>query len=172
MLVLRLSLERTWKAVVVMCACLFLAACTKPVSIRKPFEVSRAGEVVSAQFTVRRSGGYSFSLMFVKAPVFEDIKKQQIIWGGPYKDGIGIDMNIRIIRDGVLMLNQNVRTVGTSWGQGFYWGSRHINASARVVHTLGLPPGDYVVEMRTLRETPEFRDIETFAEFSYDDPKV
>ncbi|UFH49385.1 DUF5625 family protein [Pseudomonas sp. KNUC1026] len=172
MTVLKFYLKRVWKAVLVVGTCLLLQACTEPVTIAKPFEVSRAGQEVSAQFTVGRSGNYSFSLVFVKDNVFEKIKEQQLIWGDSYRDGVGIDINIRVVRDGVLMLNQNVRTAGTFWHQGFRWEGRRFETSLRAVRILNLTPGDYVVEMRTIVDTPAFKGIQTFAEFSYYNPKV
>ncbi|UFH49386.1 DUF5625 family protein [Pseudomonas sp. KNUC1026] len=172
MIVFKFSLRRVWKTVLVVGACLLLQACAEPVSIIKPFEAYRAGQEVSAQFTVRRSGNYSFSLMLVKDNVLEKIKEQQIIWGDSYRDGVGIDMNIRIVRNGFLMLDQNVRTAGTFWHKGFWWEGRHFETSLRAVRILNLPPGDYVVEMRTLHDTAEFKAIEIFAYFSYHNPKV
>jgi hypothetical protein len=61
--------------------CVLLAACSVPISIVKPLDVSRANQFVSVQFEINKTGDYRFALLFAKKDVLVEIYEQIEIWG-------------------------------------------------------------------------------------------
>lgn len=151
--------------------CSFLSACSEPVVIRQPLDVSKASQTATAQFTVKSTGTYRFALMFVTGSTFDVLERQFAIFGEVNEEGVPIDMHLRVLRDGVAVLDQDVRTVGTYWGQVFIRDERRLNTAVRLIRTLELSPGNYTIEARTLSDVDSFIGIESYVEFSYFNPK-
>ncbi|WP_146230393.1 DUF5625 family protein [Pseudomonas soli] len=148
-----------------------LTACSEPLVIREPLDVSKANQTATAQFTVKKTGDYLFALMFVTGSTFDELEQQFAIFGDANEEGVPIDMHVRVLRDGVAILDQDVRAVGTYWGQAFIRDERRLNTAVRLIRILELSPGNYTVEARTLRDVDSFRHIESYIEFSYYKPK-
>ncbi|MDH1630276.1 DUF5625 family protein [Pseudomonas mosselii] len=148
-----------------------LSACSEPVVIRQPLDVSKASQIATAQFTVKNTGNYLFALMFVTGSTFDVREQQFAIFGDTNEEGVPIDMHLRVLRDGVAVLDQDVRTVGTYWGQVFIRDERRLNTAVRLIRILELSPGTYTIEARTLSDVDSFKGIESYVEFSYYNPK-
>ncbi|MFT0865541.1 DUF5625 family protein [Pseudomonas sp. CAM1A] len=148
-----------------------LSACSEPVVIRQPLDVSKANQTATAQFTVKNTGTYRFALMFVTGSTFDVLEQQFAIFGDIHEEGVPIDMRLRVLRDGVSILDQDVRTVGTYWGEVFIRDERRLNTAVRLIRILELSPGSYTIEARTTSDVESFRGIESYVEFSYYNPK-
>jgi len=109
--------------------------------------------------------------MFVTGSTFDVLERQFAIFGEVNEEGVPIDMHLRVLRDGVAVLDQDVRTVGTYWGQVFIRDERRLNTAVRLIRTLELSPGNYTIEARTLSDVDSFIGIESYVEFSYFNPK-
>ncbi|WDG52355.1 DUF5625 family protein [Pseudomonas chlororaphis] len=151
--------------------CLLLTACSAPVSIVKPLDVSRAEQSASAEFVVRKTGDYRFALLFTKKDSLPEILKQIEVWGNYGVDGVAIPIHLRVLKDGQVFFEKSLITVGVQWGQTFDYEGRRLNTAVRLIKTLELSPGSYSVEVSTLGDLEAFRGIEGFVEFSYYDPK-
>lgn len=152
-------------------ACLSLAACSKHVVIWKPIDASRKDQIAGAQFSVKHTGDYRFAFMFLKAETLDDIRLQRKIWGDVDNEGVPIHVNIRIHRNKILVHNQNIRSVATAWGMTYLHEERMLNTAVRLIRIIELVPGDYTVEIRTLDDAEQFKDIETYISFMRYNPK-
>ncbi|AZD09353.1 hypothetical protein C4K26_3958 [Pseudomonas chlororaphis] len=151
--------------------CFLLAACSAPVSIVKPLDISRADQSASAEFVVKKTGDYRFALLFSKKDSLPEILKQIEVWGDYNVDGVAIPVHLRVLKDGQVFFDKSLITTGIQWGQGFDYEGRRMNTAVRLIKTLELSPGKYSVEVSTLDDLQAFRGIEGFVEFSYYDPK-
>jgi len=120
---------------------------------------------------VSKTGDYRFALLFTKKDSLTEILKQVEVWGGHNVDGVAIPIHLRVLKDGQVFFDKNLKTVGVQWGQGFDYEGRRLNTAVRLIKTLELSPGSYSVEISTLDNLEAFRGIEGFVEFSYYNPK-
>lgn len=157
--------------VVIVVACALLAACSAPITIVKPLNVSRANQSASAQFVVKKSGDYRFALLFVKRHGLAEILKQIDVWGDPNNEGVAIPLNLRVVKNGKIFFDEGLVTTGVQWGQGFDYEGRRLNTAVRLIKTLELLPGSYSVEVSALEGVEAFQQVESFVEFSYYNPK-
>ncbi|MDI3273763.1 DUF5625 family protein [Pseudomonas sp. MDT1-16] len=148
-----------------------LAACSAPVSIVKPLDVSQANQSASTQFMVRKSGDYRIALLFAKGHGLTEINKQIEVWGDLDNEGVAIPIHLRILKDGQVYFDEVLVTAGVQWGQGIDYEGRYVNAAVRLIKILELVPGSYFVEVNTLDKLDAFRSIEGFVSFSYYNPK-
>lgn len=109
--------------------------------------------------------------MFLKAETLNDIRLQRKIWGDVDNEGVPIHVNIRIHRNKILVHNQNIRSVATAWGMTYLHEERMLNTAVRLIRIIELVPGDYTVEIRTLDDAEQFKDIETYISFMRYNPK-
>ncbi|EJL07201.1 hypothetical protein Pchl3084_3836 [Pseudomonas chlororaphis subsp. aureofaciens 30-84] len=151
--------------------CFLLAACSAPVSIVKPLDISRANQFASAQFVVNKAGDYRFALLFAKGHGLAEINKQIEIWGDLDHEGVAIPIHLRVLKDEQVFFDEELVTTGVQWGQGIDYEGRNINVAVRLIEILELAPGSYSVEVSTLEELEAFRGIEGFVKFSYYNPK-
>lgn len=163
-----ISVLRNW---VVGGVFVLLAACTTPITIVKPLDVSRANQSASAEFVVRKTGDYRFALLFVKRQGLEEILKQIDVWGDPNNEGVAIPIHLRVVKNGTIFFDEKLVTTKIQWGQGFDYEGRRLNTAVRLIKTLELLPGSYSVEISTFEEVEAFQEIESFVEFSYYNPK-
>lgn len=99
--------------------CILLAACSAPISIVKPLDISRANQSVTAQFVVRKSGEYRFSLLFTKGNDLAEINKQIQVWADFNHEGVAVPIHLRVLKDGEVVFDEQLVTTGTQWGQEF-----------------------------------------------------
>ena len=156
---------------VIVLACLSLAACTKHVMIFKPIDVSRKDQVATAQFSVKSTGGYMFALNFKRAGTLEKNRQLDKIWGDIHNDGVPIHLRLRLYRDNVLVHSQSIESVGTRWFMSYEYEGRTLNAAVRLIRTMVLKPGDYHVEVQTLENSKRLEGLETHVSFSYYNPQ-
>ncbi|WP_338805939.1 DUF5625 family protein [Pseudomonas chlororaphis] len=151
--------------------CFLLAACSAPVWVVKPIDISQAEQRVTADFVVSKSADYRFALLFVQGSTLAEMNSREEIWGTSHKEGVAIPVHLRVLKDGTPVFDGNIVTTGINWGQTFDYQGRRINTAVRLIKTLELSPGKYSVEVGTLGEVQEFRSIESYVEFSYYNPK-
>ncbi|WP_456024367.1 DUF5625 family protein [Pseudomonas protegens] len=151
--------------------CFLLAACSAPVSIVKPLDISRANQSVTAQFVVTTSGDYRFALLFAKENDLAGIYRQIEIWGDTDHEGVLIPIHLRVLKDGQVFFDEELVTAGVQWGQGIEYEGRYVNAAVRLIKLLKLASGSYTVEVSALDDREAFRGIEGFVQFTYYNPK-
>lgn len=163
-----ISVLRNW---VIGGMCVLLVACSAPISIVKPLDVSRANQSASAQFVVNKSGDYRFALLFAKENGLAEINKQIEIWGDLNHEGVAIPIHLRVLKDEQVYFDEELVTTGVQWGQGIEYEGRYVNAAIRLIEILELVPGSYTVEVSTLEDREAFRGIEGFVKVTYYSPK-
>lgn len=151
--------------------CISLVACSKHISIRKPLDVSKANQSVSAQFTVKKTGNYRFSFLFIRDNTEGADEKQEKILGNLYEEGVAINIKLRISKNDVIFLDETITAIGTGWGQTILVEQQTVSTAVRLIKILELPPGDYTSEITTLEDKPSFRETESILEISYFNPK-
>jgi len=165
------SMKSTLHKVIMVVACTLLSACSAPITIVKPLDVSRANQSASAQFVVKKTGDYRFALLFVKRQGLEEILKQIDIWGDPNNEGVAIPIHLRVVKGGAIFFDERLVTTNVDWGLGFDYEGRRLNTAVRLIRMLELPPGSYSVEVSTFEEVEAFQEIEGLVEFTYYNPK-
>ena len=148
-----------------------LTACSDPVIIRMPLDISRANQIATAKFTVKRTGTYRVALLFKRESSLAGIEKQEKIWGNIDDEGIATEVGLQVQRDSKLIFDRTIRAVGTGWGQSFEYKGERLNTAVRLIKIIELQPGDYTIEARTLNDIQAFRDISSWIEFTYYNPK-
>jgi len=151
--------------------CFLLAACSAPVSIVKPLDISRADQSATAQFVVRKSGEYRFALLFTQGSDLAEIDKRTQIWGDFNHEGVAVPVHLRVLKDGEEVFDEQLVTTGTQWGQTFDYEGQVLTTAVRLIKTLELSPGNYSIAVSTLDDLESFRNIESFVEVCYYKPK-
>ncbi|MBI6895491.1 hypothetical protein JET64_01580 [Pseudomonas putida] len=149
----------------------YLTACSQPVLIVTPINLSHANQSASASFTAGEAGDYLFALLFVKKEEYADIMKQITIWGDSNNEGTPIPVHLQILKDGKVFIENDFITTGVQWGRGFYHEGRRLNTAVRLVDIITLPPGNYTTKITTLVDTEAFSGIEGYFEVGYYKPK-
>lgn len=162
---------KAWRRLIFVFVSFWLAACSAPVSIVKPIDVSQVNQIATAGFVVKKIADYRFSLLFVKRDTLAEINNQIEVWGDSHHQGVAIPLHLRVVRDGVTFFDESLITTGVNWGQTFDYQGQTITTAVRLIKTLELVPGTYSVEVNTFKEVQDFRNIESFVEFSYYNPK-
>ncbi len=165
------SMIEVWRKFLIFFSCIWLAACSAPVWVVKPIDISQAEQRVTADFVVSKSADYRFALLFVQGNTLAEMNSLEKIWGTSHKEGVAIPVHLRVLKDGTPVFDGNIVTTGINWGQTFDYQGRRINTAVRLIKTLELSPGKYSVEVGTLGEVQAFRSIESYVEFSYYNPK-
>lgn len=164
-----------------------LTACAEKLWIIKPFDVSKSNQVAMANFFIKESGTYQLSILFVwKDSRAEREEQVKIIGTGgvPIQtvesdpevikriQGIPIPLHVRLIKDGESLLDEGMETSGANYYQSFNYGGRSKSVAGRVIRNITLEPGNYFLEVRTVKEVKEFSGTETFFDFTYYSPKI
>ncbi|WP_123573124.1 DUF5625 family protein [Pseudomonas chlororaphis] len=160
-----------WRKFLIFFSCIWLAACSAPVWVVKPIDISQAEQRVTADFVVSKSADYRFALLFIQGNTLAEIISREEIWGTSHKEGVAIPVHLRVLKDGTPVFDEDIATTGIYWGQTFDYQGQRINTTVRLIKTLELSPGRYSVEVGTLGEVQAFRSIESYVEFSYYNPK-
>ncbi|UCR87603.1 DUF5625 family protein [Pseudomonas chlororaphis] len=160
-----------WRKFLFFFSCIWLAACSAPVWVVKPIDISRAEQRVTADFVVSKLADYRFALLFVQGNTLDEIISREEILGTSHKEGVAIPLHLRVLKDGTPVFDGNIVTTRIYWGQTFDYQGQRINTAVRLIKTLELSPGKYSVEVGTLGEVQAFRSIESYVEFSYYNPK-
>ncbi|MCY1493572.1 hypothetical protein D9M68_274100 [compost metagenome] len=166
---------------------LLLAACTDRLWLIKPFDVSKSNQVVMANFLIKEKGTYQLSLSFVwKESRREREEQTKIIGNGGvptlvYESdpevlksikGVPIPLHVRLVKDGELLVDELFETSGKNYGQSFDYGGQSKSAAGRVIKNITLEPGNYFVEVRTVKDVAAFSDTETYFDLTYYNPKI
>lgn len=155
----------------IFCACLFMASCSPPLSIKKPINVSKANQSVTTQFTVEKSGTYKFAFLFVRAKTLAAMESQIAIWGDIDNAGVPIKLKLRVLRDDIPIFNEYIQTTGTNGGYTFLHENQRLNTAMRTIRILELPLGNYTAELTTLDNVEPFEDTLSYIEVGYHNPK-
>ncbi|MFJ2456721.1 DUF5625 family protein [Pseudomonas protegens] len=156
--------------------CFFLSACSAPIVIVKPLDVSQANQRASANFIVTERGGYRVAFLFVRVKDGEDkslqkMLEEEMVWGDPNNDGVPIKVHLRVFKNKKLFFDDYLVTSGLEWGQHFYYEGVGMFAAVRPVEIFDLSPGSYQMEIETLDDLDRFQGTKSFVEFSYYSPK-
>ncbi|MCE4052358.1 DUF5625 family protein [Pseudomonas sp. Au-Pse12] len=172
-----LGLVKKIQQVVVLLCCVLLVACTEPLSIIKPLDVSKVDQVVSSEFEVKKAEGYRAALNFIiERGEFGAVgqlsqEQEDELWGNSNKPGTLIPVKFKLLRDGEVFFDQEIVTDGICCYQRYEHEGEMFIARVRVVWFFFLQPGKYQLELRTLEGFEKFRGIETYMEFSRFSPK-
>lgn len=167
----RLTIVSPLKALLIF-ICILLTACTEKLWIIKSLNVALPNQTAMANFVVEERGGYRFALAFVWGSDISEREKQRELWGGGDKEGVPIPIHLRLVKDGEVFFDEIIVTRGANTCQSFHYKGELKATAMRDIKHFGLSPGNYFAEIKTLESREEFKNIETYIEFSYYNPKI
>ncbi len=163
---------KNWRKMIVFMSCTLLMACSEPIDIYKPIDVSQFGQSVRIDFEISKKGNYQFALLFDKGDDYEEMKRRLELFGDIDKDGIITPVSLQIVKDGKVFFDEKINAGGYGWGRTFDYEERSITTAVREIKTFSLSPGRYSAVITTLEDVPAFNGIESFVEFTYYNPKI
>ncbi len=163
---------KNWRNIIIFLSCILLVACSEPINIYRPIDVSHSDQSVKIDFEISKEGNYQFALLFANGDGFYEMERRDKLFGSIDKDGVAIPVSLRVVKDGKVFFDQKINAVGSGWGRTFDYEERRVNTTVREIKTFSLPPGHYSAVTTTLEDVPEFNGIESFVEFTYYDPKI
>ncbi|PHM77225.1 hypothetical protein Xcab_02268 [Xenorhabdus cabanillasii JM26] len=166
---------KNWRRIIVFLSFALLAACSKHIdTIYKPIDVSHSGQSVEFNFELskRKAGNYQFALLFANGKGHDEMGRRDKLFGSIYEDGIAIPVSLRLVKDGKVFFDKEIRTVGSEAIRSFDYNEERKNTTVRDIKTLVLPPGRYSAVITILKNVPAFNGIESFVELTYYNPKI
>ncbi|WP_118986541.1 DUF5625 family protein [Photorhabdus sp. CRCIA-P01] len=165
---------KNWRNIMIFLSCAWLVACSEPINIYRPIDVSHLGQSVEVNFELskRKAGDYQFALLFATGRGLDEMRRRDKLFGSIDKDGIAIPVSLRLVKDGKVFLDEKINAVGSGWGSTVYYKERRVNTTVRNIKILELPPGRYSAVITTLEDVPAFNGIESFLELAYFNPKI
>ncbi|EYU14047.1 DUF5625 family protein [Photorhabdus aegyptia] len=163
---------KNWRNIIIFLSCILLVACSEPINIYRPIDVSHSDQSVKIDFEISKKGDYQFALLFATGRGFGEMQRRDKLFGSIDKGGVAIPVSLRVIKDGKVFFDEEINAVGYGWGRTVYYKERSINTAVRDIEILELPPGRYSAVITTLEDVPAFNDIESFVELTYFKPKI
>ncbi|NHB92422.1 DUF5625 family protein [Photorhabdus cinerea] len=163
---------KNWRIIIIFLSCVWLVACSEPIDIYKPIDVSHAGQSVKIDFEISKAGNYQFALLFDKGDDYEEMKRRLELFGNVDKDGVITPVSLHLVKDSKIFFDKKINAGGCGWGQSLDYQGRSINMAVRNIKILELLPGRYSAVITTLEDVPALDDIESFVEFTYYNPKI
>lgn len=166
-----------WRRLLVFMCCTVLMACTEPINMVKPLNLSHAGNAVRFDFEVNKPGDYQFALLLVSAyagdrdRMVERINEQLNLFGINDSGGQVIPVSLHLIKDGQLFLDEIINSTGTVREYIILTKNTWTETRVRNVKTLQLPAGHYSVVMTVLNNNPAFDKNRGFAQVIYANPE-
>ncbi|MCA6221569.1 DUF5625 family protein [Photorhabdus antumapuensis] len=158
---------KNWRNIIVFMSCTLLMACSKPIDIYKPIDVSQSGQSVKIDFEISKIRDYQFALLFATGNGHDEMERRFKLFGDIGKDGVAIPVSLRLVKDGQILFDGEINTVGSGWEHTIYYKKKKINAVVRDIEIFKLPPGRYSAVITTLAEMPVFHSIESFVQLTY-----
>ncbi|WP_414148666.1 DUF5625 family protein [Erwinia sp. BNK-24-b] len=146
----------------------------RPVNIIEPIIQARAGRSAQLDFEINKSGPYQFSLLFSKGYNSKDeveLRKKLTLFGSINSAGKMIPVSLRLIKDGKMVFDEKIETVGTVREHSFYRNESNIRAMVRNIKIAYLPPGRYSLKITLLKDMADFDRIPIYAHAIYFTPE-
>lgn len=165
---------KNWRNIIIFLSCALLMACSKPMDIYKPIDVSHLGRSVEINFELnkRKAGDYQFSLLFSNGRSYAEMERRDKLFGHVDKDGVAIPISLRLVKDGKVFFDEKINAVRLDGWESFYYEMRSVNTTVREIKTLSLPSGRYSAVITTLEDVPAFNGIQSFVKLAYFNPKI
>ncbi|WFQ80084.1 DUF5625 family protein [Xenorhabdus sp. SF857] len=141
-------------------------------TIRKPVDVTKAGQSVAFDFEIPQEGDYQFALLFATGDNHNEMERRFKLFGDIDKDGVITPVSLHIVKGGKVFFDEKINAGGNDGGQAFYYEDKYVNTTVREIKTFSLPPGSYSAVITTLEDIPTFNGIKSFIEFDYYNPKI
>ncbi|EQB99685.1 hypothetical protein B738_15526 [Photorhabdus temperata subsp. temperata M1021] len=103
---------KNWRNMIIFMSCTLLMACSKPIDIYKPIDVSHSGQSVKIDFEISKKGNYQFALLFDKGDDYEEMKRRLELFGDIDKDGIITPVSLQIVKDGKVFFDEKINAGG------------------------------------------------------------
>ncbi|MCW2479668.1 DUF5625 family protein [Candidatus Symbiopectobacterium sp. NZEC135] len=163
---------KQWRNAVLMMACFWLVACTDPLSIKQPIDVTCSGQSVRFDFTIHKMGDYQFALLFENWINHEEMLRRTALIGDLHKNGVVIPVALNLVKDGRVYFDDEMKTVGSWWSYSFFFQGRRVSTDGRNIKILSLSPGHYSATITILKGAADFRGVDSFVHVSYYEPKI
>ncbi|MCW2479670.1 DUF5625 family protein [Candidatus Symbiopectobacterium sp. NZEC135] len=163
---------KQWRNAVLMMACFWLVACTDPLHLYQPLDVTRAGQTARFDFNIPKKGDYRFALLFYTGSGLIEMNRRFAVFGEQNEKGIVLPVSLVIVKDGHVFFDKQIKSTGTGWTQHIKYEGKEINTAVRNLDVLTLPPGNYQATVTMLSDTPEFNDILSFFDVDFFNPKI
>ncbi|WP_338011038.1 DUF5625 family protein [Photorhabdus temperata] len=90
---------KNWRNIIIFMSCTLLMACSEPIDIYKPIDVSHSGQSVKIDFEISKKGNYQFALLFDKGNNYEEMKRRLELFGNIDKDGVITPVSLHLVKD-------------------------------------------------------------------------
>ncbi|MCA6221568.1 DUF5625 family protein [Photorhabdus antumapuensis] len=163
---------KKWHKTIIFLSCAWLVACSEPINIYRPIDVTQSDQSVKIDFEIRKIGDYQFALMFATGRGHDEMDRRFKLFGDINHDGVAIPVLLRLVKDGEVFFDEKINSGECCWGRTVYYKARRINTAVRNVKILELPPGRYSAVITTLEDVPAFNGIQSFVQLIYFNPKI
>ncbi|OCA52715.1 DUF5625 family protein [Photorhabdus namnaonensis] len=158
---------KNWQNIIIFMSCALLIACSKPIDIYKPIDVSKSGQSVKIDFEISKVRDYQFALLFAAGDGHDEMERRFKLFGDIGKDGVVIPVLLRLVKDGQVLFDGEIKTLGTGWEHTIHYKKRKINTAVRDIEIFKLPLGRYSAVITTLEDVPAFHGIESFVQLTH-----
>uniref|UniRef100_UPI0036D9295A DUF5625 family protein n=1 Tax=Photorhabdus sp. RM322S TaxID=3342825 RepID=UPI0036D9295A len=162
---------KSWRNIIIFMSCTLLMACSKYIDIYKSIDVSHSGQSVKIDFEISKVGEYQVSLLFATGDSHEERKRRFKLFNA-HGDGVAIPVLFRLVKDGKVLFDEEINTVGSGWEHTIYYKKKKINTAVRNINIFQFTPGRYSVVITTLEDVPEFNGIESFVQLMRFPPNI
>lgn len=139
-----------------------LTSCSSPVEIIKPLDVSKKDQRATLELRIRDKGGYRVELYYALRGSEEELRVRDV-WGRRHAElGVGIPIQLKVIKDGMNIFDKVVTSVGLEGFQVTRYCGVIKNTGIRLIKHFTFTPGHYRFEINTLVELMEFQSEEVY----------
>ncbi|EYU14049.1 DUF5625 family protein [Photorhabdus aegyptia] len=163
---------KNWQNIIIFMSCILLMACSEPINIYRPIDVSHSDQSVKIDFEISKKGDYQFALLFARGHGHDEMNRRDELFGSIYDDGVTTPVSLHLVRNGQVFFDEKINAGGYDGGHSFDYEERTVTTAVREIKTFLLPPGRYSAVITTLEDVPAFNGIESFVEFTYYNPKI
>ncbi|WP_339366756.1 MULTISPECIES: DUF5625 family protein [unclassified Photorhabdus] len=137
------------------------------IDIYKPIDITKLGQSVKIDFEIINERDYQFALLFATGDDHDEMERRFKLFGDLGNDGIIIPVSLRLVKDGQVLFDGEINTLGTGWEHAIHYKKKKINTAGRNIEIFKLPPGSYSAVITTLEDAPAFHGIESFVQLTY-----
>lgn len=153
---------------------ILISGCGDAYKAAYPIDLGQAESAISEKLSIERSGDYTLSLAFPHVYERGDLdaedKFKNLIWRG--KDiraarvWVSLANGEKILSEGEFLLNGSDGVISiTARGE-------EVSANTRVIDTLSLPAGDYILKYRNVTPDKDLGEIDSYIVLFLDEPKI
>ncbi|WP_387689372.1 DUF5625 family protein [Photorhabdus sp. RM71S] len=91
---------KKWYKMIIFLSCAWLAACSEPIDIYRPIDVTQSDQSVKIDFEISKIGDYQFALLFATGRGHGEMERRFKLFGDLNHDGAAIPVSLRLVKNG------------------------------------------------------------------------